>query len=216
MDKYLSELQDKIDGLQSEIDDANSIIKENDIYDLLYVEQYENYGLTTFDVNGDEYMVGTDTQAHEAGVEYYNNLIDDMGYEAFSPSFVFSFIDEDRVESEYVENETEHFKDMIEYEPEEWFDEDDVDEVTDEMIEDLAKSLAEDRYHSEVSHYIENNDYEGLQNHGLIDINEYIDKDDLIESVIMTDGLGPALSSYDGEQHEYEINGTWYSVFRVN
>ena len=218
MDKYLSELQGKIDDLQDEIDDANSIIDENNIYGLLYKEDHYYYGLTTFDVNGDEYAVGTDEEAHEAAKEYYNLMIDDNGYEAFSDSFVSSFIDEDKMKENYIESEIEHFKDMIEDNPEDWFDEDvvDIENISDEEIEDRAKSLAEDRYNDEVLYYIENNDYTGLQEHSLIDISDFIDKEDLIESVISIDGLGHALAPYNGEHNEYEINGTWYSVFRIN
>jgi hypothetical protein len=47
------------------------------------------------------------------------------------------------------------------------------------------------------------------------DVSDYVDVDALIETAINLDGVGPALSSYDGEVYESLVNGEWYYVLIV-
>ena len=46
-------------------------------------------------------------------------------------------------------------------------------------------------------------------------IEDYIDKDELIDDIINMDGFGQTLNNYDGEQHEVEFDGTDYYIFQI-
>ena len=47
------------------------------------------------------------------------------------------------------------------------------------------------------------------------DVTNFVDVDDLIEDSLNYDGVGPALSSYDGEVYESLVNGDWYHIVIV-
>ena len=42
------------------------------------------------------------------------------------------------------------------------------------------------------------------------------DFDSFVEDAVMSDGRGNFLSSYDGEENEEQVNGTWYYIYRTN
>ena len=52
--------------------------------------------------------------------------------------------------------------------------------------------------------------YEGA-NEVLIELIE--DMDNLVDDAVMSDGYGHFLSSYDGEEHEVEVNGDTYFIY---
>lgn len=78
-------------------------------------------------------------------------------------------------------------------------------EPTEDMIENIVSSLVDEKMYDVVN---------SMNEYGM-ELDEYVDVDRLIEDVVDTDGIGPALSSYDGEEHEEQINGTWYHAIRV-
>jgi Spy/CpxP family protein refolding chaperone len=78
-------------------------------------------------------------------------------------------------------------------------------EPTEEMIENIVSSLVDEKMYDVVN---------SMSEYGM-EIDEYVDVDRLIEDVVDMDGIGPALSSYDGDEHEEQINGTWYHAIRV-
>ena len=78
-------------------------------------------------------------------------------------------------------------------------------EPTEDMIENIVSSLVDEKMYNVVN---------SMSEYGM-ELDEYVDVDRLIEDVVDTDGIGPALSSYDGEEHEEQINGTWYHAIRV-
>ena len=47
-------------------------------------------------------------------------------------------------------------------------------------------------------------------------ISDFINEDDFIEEVIISDGRGHTLSSYDGEEGEITFQNEWYYVYRTN
>jgi hypothetical protein len=49
-----------------------------------------------------------------------------------------------------------------------------------------------------------------------MNIQDYIDVDQMIEDSIDTDGTGNSLGTYDGTENEAQINGTWYYVYRTD
>jgi len=74
-----------------------------------------------------------------------------------------------------------------------------------EMVENKVEELL-DEVRSNPVYYLESMGF---------DISGYVDVDSLAGDVIDTDGAGPSLSGYDGEESEAQINGTWYFVYRV-
>jgi len=78
-------------------------------------------------------------------------------------------------------------------------------EPTEDMIENIVSSLVDEKMYDVVN---------SMSEYGM-DLDEYIDVDRLIEDVVDMDGVGPSLSSYDGDEHEEQINGTWYHAIRV-
>ena len=43
-----------------------------------------------------------------------------------------------------------------------------------------------------------------------------IDRDEFIDDVIIADGRGPTIASYDGEENEVQYEGEWYFIYRTN
>ena len=74
------------------------------------------------------------------------------------------------------------------------------------MIDNMVESLVSERMYDVVA---------AIEELGM-DIEEYIDVDQMIENSIDTDGTGNALGTYDGTENEAQINGTWYYVYRTN
>jgi hypothetical protein len=97
-------------------------------------------------------------------------------------------------EIEETENEIEDIKSSPEGEP------------TQTQIDDAVDNLMYDVNNDPISH---------ITDMGL-DIDNFINVDELIDGVLNMDGMGPSLSPYDGEQHEVKINDIWYYVYRVD
>ena len=79
-------------------------------------------------------------------------------------------------------------------------------EPTSDMVEDVVRGLVDGRMR----------DVSDVISELGLDLNDYIDIDQLIIDTIDTDGTGSALSPYDGSENEVNINGTWYYVYRVD
>jgi hypothetical protein len=47
-------------------------------------------------------------------------------------------------------------------------------------------------------------------------IRPYFDEDRWIRDALLSDGYGHTLSGYDGEEHEEQIDGEWYYIYRTN
>lgn len=79
-------------------------IKANALAEFLDVEpeeidedSYGYYDMTQFKTGDVTYAVGNEDETQKSAVEYVDNLIDDVGYDGFSKSFVWQHIDEDKV-----------------------------------------------------------------------------------------------------------------------
>jgi hypothetical protein len=101
-----------------------------------------------FEYGGAEYAVGDDEAADEAATERTRSLIDDIGYEGFSPSFMEWHIDGDQV-ADYAED---WFWDDMNDQPEDYLDDDDRElskeaenniDLLDEMIGEFQSELEE-------------------------------------------------------------------------
>ncbi len=108
-----------LNNLEEELENAESV------YDI--IPQYDYYGMYEFEYDGAEYAVGDDSAADEAAIERTRSLIDDIGYEGFSESFMEWYIDGDMV-ADYMED---WFYDEVRESPEDYLDEDDR-ELTDD------------------------------------------------------------------------------------
>tara|TARA_R110002020_G_scaffold190204_4_gene389714 strand:- start:8670 stop:10487 length:1818 start_codon:yes stop_codon:yes gene_type:complete len=120
----LNNLEEEITVLQEEA---------HDIYDLRY-DEYDHYDLPVFEYEGAEYAVGDDQMADDAAWDQIDNLIDDIGFQGFSPGFMEYYIDEDAV--------ADDFEDMF-YEDMEEAPEDYLDEVDDTELSYEAKEQIE-------------------------------------------------------------------------
>jgi hypothetical protein len=100
----VSELYDEITDLEDEIDELEK--KNVDVYGL--IPRGSNYDLDVFETTYDEfdggsYMVGTESEADNALYEYFDQLVDDIGYSSFNTYTLESSIDSDEV-ADYFED----------------------------------------------------------------------------------------------------------------
>jgi hypothetical protein len=49
-----------------------------------------------------------------------------------------------------------------------------------------------------------------------MEVENYIDREALVKGVIESDGRGVGLSGYDGEEHEQEVCGETYFIYRID
>ena len=102
------------------------------VYDIIPL--YDYYGMYEFEYSGAEYAVGDDEAADEAATERTRSLIDDIGYEGFTPSFMEYYVDGDRV-ADYAED---WFWDDMSDSPEDYLDDDDR-ELTQHSKDEIEK-----------------------------------------------------------------------------
>ncbi len=79
-------------------------------------------------------------------------------------------------------------------------------EPTDEMIEEKVNDYLSD---------VRSNPQQYLKEYDL-DIEEFVNKDEVIEDAVDTDGVGHNISHYDGVEYDIRIDGHDYYVFRVD
>jgi hypothetical protein len=121
-----SELEDELEELQSKIDVYN-IIPTGDYYDM-----------TEFEVLADgyrdrRYAVGTERETQQSAYDSVEGLIDDIGYEGFSQSFLEGYIDEDELKRYAYD----FYYDDINEEPDAYLSEEDR-ELSDEQEEQIS------------------------------------------------------------------------------
>jgi hypothetical protein len=95
--------------------------------------------------------------------------------------------------------------------------EDTIQEIKDDPQGDYDESLIENEINDRVSEW--EDDIKGFISMYGYDKNfimDFIDTDDIVNTVISSDGYGSILNSYDGDYDTYNINGTEYYVLRVS
>jgi hypothetical protein len=120
-----SELEDELEELQSKIDVYN-IVPTGDYYDM-----------TEFEVLADgyrdkRYAVGTERETQQSAYDSVESLIDDIGYEGFSQSFLEDYIDTDDLK-DYV---YDFYYDDINEQPESYLSDEDR-ELSDDQEEQI-------------------------------------------------------------------------------
>lgn len=115
-----------MNNIEDAIEEAESV------YDIIPL--YDYYGMYEFEYGGAEYAVGLDESADQAAIERTRSLIDDIGYEGFTPSFMEYYVDGDQV-ADYAED---WFWDDVSEAPEDYLDDDDR-ELTQHSKDEIEK-----------------------------------------------------------------------------
>lgn len=108
---------------------------------------------------------------------------------------------EDEDEIQKVRNDIENLELQIE-EIRENPEGDPSDDIIERKIEEIVDDYMRDPINS-------------LKEFGVDDLTPFIDVDALIEDGLDTDGLGNVLASYDGDEYDVKISGTYYFVYRT-
>lgn len=160
----VSELYDKISEVEGEIEELED--RNNTIYNTI-VPQGSHYGyLRVYYVlpllrSGDyaEFSVGTEKDMDNALEEYYEDYVDQVGWDGLSEYTIESCIDDDEV----INMAQEDYEDQVRDNPESYFDDDDY-ELTPQQerrISDLESYIVElDEYIDEKNGEIEELDYD--------------------------------------------------------
>lgn len=178
----VSELYDKISEVEDEIEELED--NNNTVYNTI-VPQGGYYGsLKTYYVlsmlhNGDyaEFAVGTEDDMDDALREYYDDFIDNYGWESISEYTLESCLDEDSI----VEMAEEDYEDQVRDNPDSYFDDDDFELSSEDerRIEELEK------YIETLEEYIsEKEDEQNSLEDEIEDPDEYSEKYDEIQKFI--------------------------------
>jgi len=134
------------------------------------------------------------TKEWEDQLEAIDEEIGDLHYELEDA--------ENEAEEEYTQDQIE----ALEEQKQDIIDDEDNYEWSEEAIDDALETKLKDIEY-DPQEYIEMYD---------LDIENFIDIDDFVEDVIMTDGRGNGLSGYDGEEREVSYDGEWFYIYRTN
>lgn len=124
----ISDLEDELNELKSKIDVYN-LIPTGSYYDTTEFEVIDSPGL-----EGRRYAVGSEDEMETSAYEYVEQLIDDIGYEGFTESFVRDYIDEDAV----ISVAEEIFEQDVRDNPDVYLS-DDVRELSDDQEEEIER-----------------------------------------------------------------------------
>jgi hypothetical protein len=124
-------------------------------------------------------------------------------------------LNSDDFEEDYIEQRTSEIEDRlleiqdeieeINDNPNGDYDQNDIDKIIDDQVY---------QYTSNIESFVSN--FMGMDYFQWIIDHDFINKEELIESVVDSDGYGISLNSYDGDVNEEVIDGTTYYIVRVN
>ena len=144
-DETVESLQEEIDGIESRIDEIDT--EYYDVYDIV------DSGYNSFIVrdlggfrNPNEYSVMTTDEADSALDDYWDNYIDDAGYDSFRKDTIERHIDGDEVADDFKD----YYYDDISSEPQAYFDLNNLD-YDDDQEREIATLRA---YIDELDSYI--------------------------------------------------------------
>ena len=174
-----------------------------------------------YEVDGEEYLVLTDDEADKEFKENEESIIDDIGIESLTENFkdyirlnliatkdVLSVIEE-MMENYVNDLDEEELRDELEAhgllsEDEELLKED-INALKIDLIDDLVNEI-EDPTDWLIEQFGEKEFWTMMK--------DYIDMDEIIDTIKEWDGRGPILAQYDGI--EREIYGTDYYYYRID
>jgi hypothetical protein len=118
-------------------------------------------------------------------------------------------------EEDYIEQRTSEIEDRlleiqdeieeINDNPNGDYDQNDIDKIIDDQVYQYTSNIE-----SFVSNFMGMDYFQWILDH------DFINKEELIESVVDSDGYGVSLNSYDGDVNEEVIDGTTYYIVRVS
>ena len=157
----------------------------------------------TFSINddesehdGEEYLVYTEEEAEKAFTEAEEELIDELGINAFSENFK-QWIFEYALDEGFLDDALDEERDYYE-------SEDDEDGM--ELVDDALNGDVNDKMQYFIDMMGEKDFCDWIVEHNAFDI------DAIINEVETWDGRGPALATYDGTEEET----TSFYVYRIN
>jgi len=154
--------------------------------------------------------------------EMYESMIDDDPQSYFDEDEL-PLSEEQQQEVEKLREEIEEMNDIVNHSEDEEhvsYAEERIEEIESE-IQDIQDSPEGEPTVGQIEDKVQDMLYDVRQdplsylNDYGFDITDFVDVDELIEDSLNYDGVGPALSSYDGEVYESLINGEWYHVVIV-
>ena len=193
------------------------------------------------DHEGEEYFVGTEDEVEKLAIDDVVEILDDLGLEAVSDGFLERCLEEvncpwkewmdndhrsycediidepdytgvysNRLEQEAVENGLVEDNDFEKNEEGLLHYKGNSDDLIDLMIDYMS-----DNY-SSMSEYFENNFGKHWVSEMKETLEKYINYEDVARKVIEEDGVANTLARYDGKEHEVDINGETYYIYRSN
>ena len=167
------------------------------------------YNKISIDTSYSHYWLIHEYDVYDVCYDELKAFLDDCGYEGFSPSFIEDCIDIDKVR-DWVQSDMQDYyyewqEDELREELERYDIEIDEDEDPYDYRYELAEKYVENRYDSDL--------IQELKDYG-IDLDDFIDDDELIDSVIRCDGEASILATYDGREEELTINGERYYLYK--
>lgn len=197
----------------------------------------DGYDEHTFEVNGEEYFVGDYDASYEAAVTDSESLFDELGLEALNKDVVDYYVEkfcdfpweeamhEDHISycSEIADEEgDEKFANRL---VEECVDNGIIDESDcvenngkldyedkEKLIEDYATKMDED--YSSMGDY-----FESIYGRNWVreaPLKNYMDYRGAAEECVRIDGIANFIARYDGKEHEEEVGGETYYIYRQN
>jgi len=176
----ISDLEDELTELEQKIDVYN-IIPTGRHYDLTSFEVLSD------DLDGREYAVGDEDEIKSSCHDYVEQLIDDVGYEGFSPGFAEDYIDKEQIR-DYA---YDFYYDDVYDNPESFFDDSDRQLSKEQNDRILQYNTRKERIEMMIS-TIEN------------DMSETEDEDEIEELQEKIDELNDEVSEIESEIEDIE------------
>lgn len=142
LDEWTDEQQEEYDEIEGRLEELEN--EYVDVYDVLPTD-YTNYGFNVYHVRGlgglrdkNEYAVKRSDEANESLIEYFRNLIDDVGLDSFS-HYVKYNLDGDSVAEDFRDYYDEDIRDNLDA----YFNNVDYSDEQNERIQELEDYINE-------------------------------------------------------------------------
>lgn len=185
--------------------------KGNDLTDVLLNIQ-ETYNENTFSYHNQKYIVVNEDKRKDMTYEYLDNLIDDMGIEAFSVSFQKTIL------SDYI---NKAIFDKCQEESQQAYI-DDIRHEENRLQEEIEESNCEGE-DDFLEYLCEEDSIKWFEwSFGIEEIIEFAKRNNAInwdgvkDECISLDGYAHFLSSYDGKENEINFDGETFYIYRTN
>jgi hypothetical protein len=196
------------------------------------------------DFSNERWAVGDEDDTERTAQEAAEQYIDDVGAENLSEWLITNNIDEEEFrdyfrdgEEEYVRENLEDFfdEDDFEYDTEVQDRIDEIEEMLedsenlsqeqyDELNEELdelknnEKTVPEDLIERKIEEMLDDKSHDMLntiREYGM-DIENFLDKEEVAKDIVKTDGYGHVINSYDGGEDTVDFQGETYYIFQID